>query len=735
MSFLAPLFLAAIGAVSLPILLHLIRRTPRGRVLFSSLMFLSPTPPRLTKRSRVEHWLLLLLRALAVCLIALAFARPFLWEQAAADSDQSGPGRRIAILVDTSASMRREDLWTQARRAAEAALAQANPTDSVTLMSFDRTVRRIVPLEQWTAAPVAQRDVLIRDGLQTLSPRWAATNLGDALIAAADALSEGDAGPIDGGSAAADGKPTGPRPAGRGFTGERIIVLISDMQGGGDIKPLDSFNWPAEVQVKLAPVAVKWATNAGLAIVADREDAGDAGSGKGLRLRVSSAKDSARDNFTLTFEPAVTNGSESAAATPKPMDVYVPPGESRMVRTGDLSAWWSAAGNAITLAGDDHPFDNRVWHSTTEPAEAVVVYIGGDDAKDTQGLLYYLERAFPATARRITRIIPLRPPAPLPAGPTDGASLFVLGDGLPADRVAAIRKRAEDGATVLVALRSAADAGWLATLLDVNAISVTEAPVRDYAMLSEIDFKHPLFAPFADPRFGDFTKTRFWKHRALDAAQLPAGRVIARFDSGAPAIIESRIGSGRCLVMTAGWHPADGQFALSSKFVPLLNVLLDQSLGQPASAARLEVGDPIDLAWLAQTPAHRGKAVKVTGPDGKALAMDERQRITATDEPGIYAIAVGEETMHLAVNLAARESETAPLAADELEKRGVKLWQSTTHLAAAQAEHHRQMRMGELENKHKIWRWLIVAALGVLMIETFVAGRFSRSAPTNEAAT
>ena len=61
MSFLAPWFLAAgIAAISLPILFHLFRRTPQGRLPFSTLMFLTPSPPRLTSRSRLENWPLLL---------------------------------------------------------------------------------------------------------------------------------------------------------------------------------------------------------------------------------------------------------------------------------------------------------------------------------------------------------------------------------------------------------------------------------------------------------------------------------------------------------------------------------------------------------------------------------------------------------------------------------------------------------------------------------------------------
>ncbi len=85
MSFLMPFYIAGLAALSLPILFHLIRRVPKGQLPFSSLMFLRPSPPRLTRRSRLDHLLLLFLRALALCLLALAFARPFLREVAELD--------------------------------------------------------------------------------------------------------------------------------------------------------------------------------------------------------------------------------------------------------------------------------------------------------------------------------------------------------------------------------------------------------------------------------------------------------------------------------------------------------------------------------------------------------------------------------------------------------------------------------------------------------------------------
>ena len=63
MNFLTPLFLLGALAVAAPILFHLIRQTSKEQTNFSSLMFLLPVPPRVTKRSRLEHLLLLLLRS------------------------------------------------------------------------------------------------------------------------------------------------------------------------------------------------------------------------------------------------------------------------------------------------------------------------------------------------------------------------------------------------------------------------------------------------------------------------------------------------------------------------------------------------------------------------------------------------------------------------------------------------------------------------------------------------
>src|SRR5262249_43772061 len=71
-------FLAAPAAVAVPILIHLLLRPRAQRVNIGSLRFLKLVLRDSTRRRKVRRWLLLALRVLAVALLALLFARPYL---------------------------------------------------------------------------------------------------------------------------------------------------------------------------------------------------------------------------------------------------------------------------------------------------------------------------------------------------------------------------------------------------------------------------------------------------------------------------------------------------------------------------------------------------------------------------------------------------------------------------------------------------------------------------------
>jgi hypothetical protein len=258
--------------------------------------------------------------------------------------------------------------------------------------------------------------------------------------------------------------------------------------------------------------------------------------------------------------------------------------------------------------------------------------------------------------------------------------------------------------------------GQLAGASDVNA---TEATVANYGMFGQMDFTHPLFAPFSDPRFGDFTKIRFWKHRKLSSDKLPGARVIASYDDNDPAILEIPTGRGRVFVFTFSWRPTDSQFALSSKFVPLLYSLLDQAGGIAEQLAQFRVGDTIDLSTVATKNGN--STLSVRKPDGAQVQLASGEtRFAQTDQPGIYEVQTA-ASVKFAVNLDAAESKTAPMPMDELERLGLPMRSIEAPPALATAKQE-TLHNAELEARQKLWRWLIVAALAVLLVETWLAG-------------
>src|SRR5438132_9440421 len=114
MSFLAPAFFLGLGAIAIPILIHLIQRERKRVVQFPSLMFLQRIPYQSVRRRRIRHWLLLAMRVAAIALLVLAFARPFL-RQGATVLEAAGGAREVAILLDQSASIGYGSHWQRAR--------------------------------------------------------------------------------------------------------------------------------------------------------------------------------------------------------------------------------------------------------------------------------------------------------------------------------------------------------------------------------------------------------------------------------------------------------------------------------------------------------------------------------------------------------------------------------------------------------------------------------------------
>jgi hypothetical protein len=670
-------------------------------------MFLRPTPPKVTRRRKLENLWLLLLRCLALLLLATGFARPFFSKDIPLPTAPS-EARQVVLLVDTSASMRREGLWSQAQSLAESYLDKAKPADQFAIMTFDRQPRALVSFAEWSSWAPDQRAGLARQKLAATNPGWMGTQLGLALTSAAEQMMNGsDAG----------------KPSAR-----REVILISDLQEGAKLDGLQGHDWPTGVKVSVERVEPSGKGNAGLEILAESntKTAGD----DAIHVRVANSRDSTLEKFQLAW--AVGNGA--------PMEIYLPAGQSRTFSTPKLTT--AAPSAQLRLSGDNETFDNVSYFAAPEIERASIAWFGTESVNDPEKLRYYIERVFPATQQRIEVLRPYTHAAFSPEL-LNHAAFAVIADKLAPGEVAPLRDWLARGKSALLALTDAKMAPTLAALAGLPEMQMTEAS-GDYALLGEVDFSHPIFAAFADPRFSDFTHIHFWKHRRWEIPPGAPAHVLAKFDDGSPALAQLTVGQGSLLVLASGWAPVDSQLAVSSKFPPLMQRMLDWSGADSPMRFQFLTGDTIPSLGSANvSPATPSISQAATGtsalpgvewqkPDGKKIPLNIDAPFTETDLPGIYIATCGGKQRRYAVNLSVDESRTAAIAPDELARLGVPLqFAPDIPVGQAQAQQH-HLQQAELENRQKLWRWLIAGVLAVSLLEIILSGWLARRVPTTE---
>ena len=104
MGFLAPLMLVGVLALAVPVAIHLIGRRRARIVKFAALDFLLATKRRTARRLRLRERLLLLVRALACAVVALALAKPYTSCERKGPQVTRGPQAAVLVVDDSFAS-------------------------------------------------------------------------------------------------------------------------------------------------------------------------------------------------------------------------------------------------------------------------------------------------------------------------------------------------------------------------------------------------------------------------------------------------------------------------------------------------------------------------------------------------------------------------------------------------------------------------------------------------------
>ena len=685
MSFLAPWFFAGAAAVALPIIFHLVRQSIRKKKMFSSLMFLKPTPPKIKRRNRLENILLLLLRCALLILLAAAFTRPF-FKQAGDTPQGDASNEIVAVLIDTSASMQRGSVWEEAVELASDSLSELEDFSNVALLAFDRQTRTMLSFDEWGRAEPNQRSTLWKERMSVLEPSHAGTSLGNAMVSAAELLED----------ARSRNETSSEPPRGR-------LIVITDLQEGANLDGLAGFNWPKRVTVEILTPDYRSQSNAGIHPVASDPNAVlTAVQTNTSRIFLSNAEDSNTEQFEVAWI------DERNRRLHEPEPIYLPPGRSGVRK---MPALTNSTASRIELTGDDEPFDNIIHIVPETPQEIQVASVGAGDPTDPRNLSFFLRSVFQSTTRQIMRYTNYTDPRMISADtPID---LLVTTDD-PLARAAA-QLQLERGHSVLLILEENATGALLGELLNTGVMSIAEGQERNYAMFGKIEFEHPVFAPFLDARFSDFTGIQIWKYRRLNAESIPDARVLAEFDSEDPALLEIPMSGASLFVLTTSWKPDDSRLALSSKFVPLLYSFLEMNRPPLIEGQSLVVGDTVATATDETN-------LTLKTPNGNTL--NDISPTTIFDKPGIYSLETPDKPARMiAVNLHPAESRTSTLPVENLIRIGVPIRGVDEKAESIQLAREIQQKDADTEAQQKNWRWLLAAAVGIFLLESWLSGR------------
>lgn len=703
LGFLVPLFLLGLLGLVVPVVVHLTRRRRARVVRFPSLLFLEQVPFRAESRRRIHHWLLFVIRALALALLAFAFARPFVRDDTALAVGEGGPTERV-ILLDRSWSMAVGDRWAVAGAAVRQATSELGPLDRVSLVVFDLGAE--VPVR---SAPDAGR---IRAALDTLRVTDRATRYGPALKLAQTILEESEL------------------PA-------RSLTVVSDLQRAGWTGE-EGITLPAGTAVRA--VAVGDAPPANLAVgevtlTRDHMQGVERITPRARLTRVGGASD-APVEVVLEID-----GREIQRRA-----VTLPPAGALPVVFDPVTLTEHHTRGVVRIASAtpdaSEPDHDNARHFVVSPGRATAVLLLDPPSGGSEASLHLREALGVARGEgfRVDRSTGSVPGAdvlagyqvvilndrPLPGG-AEGARLeaFVAGGG---------------GLVVVAGSRG----GWSADAANFLPGSLGAVQDRDEGQggrLGYLDHDHPIFELFRGPRRGDFSTARFFRARSW---QLPPGdsvAVLARFDDGSPALGERRVGEGRVLVWASTLDAYWTDLALQPVFVPLVHQLVGHASGRTPVLEAFTAGQVLDVSDArAMETAGLGEvstalaAVEsrvVLAPSGAAtpLSMEGGPHFLELGERGFYEIRppgrADVRPVAVAVNVDLAEADLAPMDPAEVEAAIGAGW-SEAATGGGDALRAAALRSEEQERRQGVWRWLLAGAFLLLVAETVLSNRASR---------
>ena len=674
MAFVHPAFLWALGALAIPLLIHLFQLRRFKRIDFSDVRALAEVTRQTRARRKVQHWLVLLARMLALAFLVLAFAQPYL---PGADGATKAGERAVSLYIDDSFSMDGQNaqgrLLDQARKGAQDAVMAHEPTTRFQVITSRMEGRQQI---------LTGRDEALEAAAQADTGPFA-TLISRVLMRQREALASSEA------------------PVKRAF-------LFTDLQR--TTTDVDAWTDDPEIPTVIVPLASNRPDNLSIDSVWFGSPVRRVGQREDLHVRIRN------------------HGTQDLMNVP--LRLYVN-GQQRAMNT------FGVAGGAVTdtllhftldKAGlyngevviDDQPvtFDDG-FHIAMRVAGAVdVLLVHADDTEGDRAIT----SVFSGDSLHRFTAVHARSIDPAVLAQQDLVILNAL-PTVPSGSVQTLAALVEEGGSIVVFPPADVDPeGYLELFARAGAAAPTRLDTGR-VKVERIDLGHAFYREVFQtmPRNVDlpWTRTR-WMLRPA-----PGSDILLSTQDGLAFLSHTRMGKGSVYLAAAPLAEADGNLTRHALFATSL--LRMAELARPMGALYHVIGEDA-LIPMDRLELPGGTPPTLHGPDGVQITPEVRRAQGITQlalhdhdlPPGPYAVVAGADTLAcLALDLSRRESDLTAYTVDELtqalERRGLSSF-SVIETGARDLS----LRLTELDQGRKLWKWCIVLALLFLAAEVFL---------------
>ncbi len=563
------------------------------------------------------------------------------------------------LLLDRSASMAAEGSIERWRTAADSVIAALPPGRRGAVIAFDTEADIL-------AGPTAD-PALLRAAVATAPPPGGGTRLGPAFRAAAGLLA-----------------------------GERVpgaVVLVSDMQRSA-LSNSGSSALPRGVVVEQVAVTPVRRDNSAVVAV-EVEPVGTRDGRRGVvvaRIVRHGGVDSVSRHVVLQLD-----GRDRGQRT-----VTLPPEGMVTVAFDTVDFARAAVRVDVALDGDVLPSDDH--YRAVLPAEQrsrVLLVVPRDVRADE---FRYVEQALAIGSDPGFEVV--RTSAADPAAMAASQVVILLDVPLP-DRDDVAQWLSQGGGLMVVAGDRLARRGALPATLALRGRGTRQRV--DGAGVGGVLVTHPALSGLADVGSAALTGVRVRRYAAVEPAD--QATVLARYDDGTPALLAAAVGQGRALLSTIPLGSNAGDFPLQVDYLPFLRGAVGWLAGVDRTRLAWTAGEP----W--PVPADLS-VVTLREPGGNVLRPAAGSRQVVLRQSGFHEVFSRAQTasvpLVVAVNAPASEADLTPLASGDLLLGVTDAVQPEAAMAPADLAVAREERQSP-------WRWLLLAVLGLVVVETAVA--------------